>query len=254
MILIRRTIPFFLGALCALLLYATTVWTGAVAFLTIVTAGVAGALVGGLSGYGKDLEGWWHVALTPVVFVVSCATFLLFMEPLWVAIALPMIAGAFLFFFGEHLFRFIHTPSLYQPYALEHTSLVLHIASIYFLSTTFFGLQTFLQTPVWLLALFFFLVATALTYETLWVSKIRDASALKVALILGLVFTEFFVSFSLLPTSFFVNAAVTSVLFYTIIGMMRASLLQKLSRGVLRRYLLVGCVLSLLLLLTAQWI
>ena len=36
--------------------------------------------------------------------------------------------------------------------------------------------------------------------------------------------------------------------------MMRASLLQKLSRGVLRRYLLLGVGLSLLLLLTAQWI
>ncbi len=254
MILLRRTLPFLLGASGALLFWSTSVWTQAAAFLTLCAAAAVALCVGALSGYGRDLEGWWHVALTPVIFVVGCATFLLFMEAPWVSIALPVLAGIFLFFFGEHLFRFIHVPSLYQPYALEHTSLVLHIASIYFLSNTFFGLQTFLQTPVWLLAIFFLMLSAALIYETLWVSKIRDKTALYVALALGLIQTEFFVAFALLPTSFFVNAAVMAVLFYTVIGMMRASLLQKLSRGVLRRYLLLGVGLSLLLLLTAQWI
>jgi len=57
-----------------------------------------------------------------------------------------------------------------------------------------------------------------------------------------------------LPVSFFVGGAVVATIFYVLLGMVRASSLQKLSDTVLRRYLLTGVVLLLILLLTAQWV
>ena len=251
MILLRRTLPFLLGASGALLLWSMSVWTQAAAFLTLCAAAAVALCVGALSGYGRDLEGWWHVALTSVIFVVGCATFLLFMEAPWVSIALPVLAGIFLFFFGEHLFRFIHVPSLYQPYALEHTSLVLHIASIYFLKHLLRSANFSADARV-VAGHFFLMLSAALIYERYGLAKrdkmactwrLRSAHSNRILCCLRAS------AHQLLCERGCDGGAV-----YTVIGMMRASLLQKLSRGVLRRYLLLGVGLSLLLLLTAQWI
>ena len=254
MIIITRIVPFLVGILAAVLLFSLSVWPAAIPFLTLLAASVVAAGVGRLAGYGRDLEGWWHVAITPVVFVVATALFLLFIETPVFYWIIPGVAGLFLFFFCEHLFRFVHLPGLYQPYALEHTSLVLHAGSMYFLATTFFGLQMFLQAPVWLLAVIFVFVSAALVYETLWVSKIRDTFALKAAGVLGLVLGQAFLVFAILPISFLVSGTSIAILFYVLLGMLRASSLQKLSGVVLKRYLLTGGALLTLILLTAQWV
>ncbi|HJN85473.1 MAG TPA: hypothetical protein QF873_04140 [Patescibacteria group bacterium] len=254
MLLVVRTIPFLLGVVTAGLLLLISVWPSLVLLLSILT--VVGVIygIGHLTGFGKDLEGWWHVAVTPVLFVISTIAFMLFVESQILILVLPIAAGAFTFFFAEHLFRFVHLPSLYQPYALEHTSLVLHVASMFFLSTAFYGLQTFLQIPVWLLAIFFFAFSAMMVYETLWVSKIKDTKAVRVAVIGGLMFTELFVVFSFLPTSFFVNAAASTLVFYVFLGIMRASFLQRLSKVVLKRYAMLGIFMLILLFVTARWV
>ncbi|PIR47347.1 hypothetical protein COV06_03945 [Candidatus Uhrbacteria bacterium CG10_big_fil_rev_8_21_14_0_10_50_16] len=254
MILITRMVPFVNGLIAAGLLYSLSYWPSAIPFLTLSVACLVAVGIGRLAGFGKDLEGWWHVAITPVAFVVSAALFMLFLEPTYLLLLIPMVVGLFVFFFSEHLFRFVHLPGLYQPYALENTSLVLHVSTMYFLTTTFFGLQMFLQTPIWLLVIAFLFVAGALVYETLWVSKIRDVFAIRAAGVLGLILGETFLVVALLPVSFFVGGAVVATIFYVLLGMVRASSLQKLSDTVLRRYLLTGVVLLLILLLTAQWV
>lgn len=254
MILITRTVPFLIGVLTAVLLYGLSLWPSAIPFLTLLTAFLVALGIGRLAGFGKDLEGWWHVAMTPVAFVIATALFLLFIEVDILLMVIPVLAGLFLFFFSEHLFRFVHLPGLYQPYALEHTSLVLHAATMYFLATTFFGLQIFLQAPVWLLAIAFVFVSGALVYETLWVSKIRDTFALRAAGVLGLVLGEVFLVFALQPISFFVSGAALAIIFYVLLGMVRASSLQKLSDTVLKRYLVTGAALLFIVLVSAQWV
>lgn len=254
MILVTRTIPFLLGAAAAGLLSALFVWPTSIWAIVSLAALVVTLGIGRLAGFGMDLEGWWHVALTPVAFVISMALFLLFVESALLQVLIPLFGGLFVFFFSEHLFRFVHLPGLYQPYALEHTSLVLHVTTMYFLATTFFGLQIFLQAQVWLLALAFVCVSAALVYETLWVSKIRDGFALRAAGVLGLVLGEVFLAIALLPISFLVSGALMAIVFYVLLGMVRAASLQKLSAIVLRRYLISGAALLLLILLTAQWV
>lgn len=254
MIIVVRLIPFLIGISTAVLLWGASVWPDYILLISLfaVLAVIYG--IGKLTGFGKDLDGWWHVAVTPVLFVISAVSFMLFVESPWLLLALPIATGVFTFFFSEHLFRFVHLPSLYQPYALEHTSLVLHVASMFFLSTAFYGLQTFLQTQIWLLAIFFFGFSGIMVYETLWVSKIRDSKAVRTAVIGGVMLTELFVVFSFLPTSFFVNAAASTLVFYVFLGIMRASFLQRLSKVMLKRYAVTGTVLLILLFITARWV
>ena len=81
MILITRMVPFVNGLIAAGLLYSLSYWPSAIPFLTLSVACLVAVGIGRLAGFGKDLEGWWHVAITPVAFVVSAALFMLFLEP-----------------------------------------------------------------------------------------------------------------------------------------------------------------------------
>jgi hypothetical protein len=58
----------------------------------------------------------------------------------------------------------------------------------------------------------------------------------------------------MLPTSFLSNAAGFTVILYAFLGIFRAKALDKLSKKVLSRYLLVSSVLITLIFLTARWI
>lgn len=254
MIIFSRTIPFLVGLLVALGLVLLPGWSSGYAWIAIALIAALVFATGSLAGWGRDLERWGHVAITPLGFLVSLLLFLLFLELAWLMILVGLVSALFLFLYFEHLFRFIHLPGTYQPYALEHSSLVLHIASMYFLAVAFYGAQTFLQVPAWMLAVVFAVVSGLLVYETLWVGKLRDTHAVHVAMVGSVVLGEIFLVLSLLPTSFYVNAAAIALMFYMLLGLLRADLLKKLTTLVLRRYVLLGGVLLLVIFLTARWV
>ena len=254
MILFARTLPIIggltsLAALILLLIFPSN-------WLLFLLVGVFSIfyVTGSLAGWGGDLERWGHVVMTPAAFFISALTYLLLQESQIVMFVAAGLTALFLALFWEHVFRFVHLPGTYQPYSLEQTSLVLHFISVFFLAEVFYGLNTFLQVPIWLLTIVAAVVAGIFVYETLWMSKLRDKLSIRVAAIGALLFAELFWALSLLPTSFKVNAAVLAVLFYVFLGLVRASLLQRLTQEVLRRYVLIGGGLIFLLFVTAQWI
>jgi hypothetical protein len=254
MILIKRTLPAIIGVitflgLLAIATWQTQVWMWLLGVLLVSILGL-----GSLAGWGADLERWGLIAVTPALFLSSSVAFMLFIETQWLLIVIAVIVAVFVGLFLEHVFRFVHVPGIYQPYALEHTSIVLHIASIYFFTTMFYGLHTFLLTPVWLISLIFFLLAALFVYETLWVSKVASKTASHIALLGALVLTQLFAAVAFMPTSFFVNAAIVSVGFYVFLGVIRTSLLQRLSGVALRRYTIAGGLFLLVILFSAKWI
>lgn len=254
MILFKRTLPILTGCLTFLGLFLISWWQVHIWILLALTVLVVVLGLGMLAGWGADLERWGIIAITPVLFVVAAVAFMLFVQETWLLVVISAVTALFIALFLEHVFRFIFAPGLYQPYALEHTSIVLHIASVYFFTTMFYGLNTFLHVPIWLLALIFFVLAMAYVYETLWVSKIPSATCAHMALLGGWLLVQLFVAISFLPTSFFVNAALISVVFYVFLGVVRARLLQRLSDEVTRRYAFSGAALFALILVTAQWV
>ncbi len=254
MILVKRTLPAIVGVLTFLGLFAiatlqTNVWLWFGVVLLVAILGL-----GSLCGWGADLERWGLIAVTPALFISSGFAFMLFVEPQWLLVLIAIGVAIFVGLFLEHVFRFVYVPGIYQPYAIEHTSIVLHIVSIYFFSTMFYGLHTFLLTPVWIIASVFFLLSALFVYETLWVSKVASTTASHIALLGALVLTQLFVATAFLPTSFFVNAAIVAVAFYVFLGVIRASLLQRLSGVALKRYTIAGGIFLIVILLSAKWI
>ncbi|HBK33893.1 TPA: hypothetical protein DEP34_02555 [Candidatus Uhrbacteria bacterium] len=192
--------------------------------------------------------------LTPVLFFTSSLGAFLFLESFWSQMALGVATAVCLFFFTEQVFYYLHLPVRYQAYTIEHLSLVLHVLALYFYASIGFGLQLFLQIPLWLIAPAILLLIVYMLAATFWVSKIEHILVRSTVITGAVLMTELFIALSWLPSGFYVNAALFTVCFYLFLGLTRAHFFENLSQAFLRRYLLVSCGLLVMIVGTAQWV
>lgn len=197
---------------------------------------------------------FWVFFGTPMFFVLSSVFFFLFLEDDISKIALGLFVTFGAWLYAENIFAFYHLPSSYQPYALEYLSLVMYVASAFFFTSGSYGAQLFLLLPVWVPAIAVFWAVLFATVGVFWVSKVAQDQSVLFALSGAALLTEVYMMLALLPTSFIVNAAAFSVFLYLYLGLSRAHVLDKLSKQVLQRYLAVGAVLLLAILITAKWV
>jgi hypothetical protein len=199
---------------------------------------------------------FWVFLGVPMFMVASSVFFFLFLESdagKWL-LALSVIASVGLY--AENLFTFYHLPGAYQAYSLEYLSLVIAIASGFFFTAGANGAHLFLRdiVPLWIPSIIVFIASFLSTLAMFWVSKVGFETGRRYALGGAILMTELFVVLSFLPTSFVTNAAAYAVFFYVYLGLMRANVLEKLSKKVVRRYLLTASVLLVFIFVSAQWL
>ncbi|MBI4256483.1 hypothetical protein HY626_00310 [Candidatus Uhrbacteria bacterium] len=254
MILVYRLSSFFVASVAVvgfLALLFTRVHPFAIMVLTSLVCALALAR---LLGWHIGTFQFWHLLGTPLLLLVSSFGPFLLLENQFSKFGLAVLVVVFLFLFVEHVFSFIHLPMAYQPFTLEYLSGLLHIISVFFLSVLGFGLSLFLQTPLWMLSLVFFLILFFIVYGTLWAGKVDPSRARPYAFAGAVLTTELFAALTFLPTGFYTNAALLALGVYVFLGLSRAHALHKLSKEVLRRYLIVFIVLTLVITLTSQWV
>ncbi len=224
------------------------------ALVILLTALFAGLLLARLLGWHVRTFQFWHLLGTPLLLLLSSFGSFFLLESATIKGALSLFVVVLLFLFVEQVFSFVHLPVAYQPFTLEYLTGLLHMLSVFFLSVLGFGLSLFLQTPLWLLSLVFFCILFFIVYGTLWVGKVEPARAKPYAFAGAVLTTELFASLSYLPTGFYSNAAFLALGVYVFLGLSRAHALHKLSKEVLRRYLLVCAALAILIATTSQWV
>lgn len=255
MILLHRITPFLIGI-------ATALGFAAVLMLGLHPLWVMGATLAAVALLYARLVGvaprsfqFWMLFGTPLLFLATSFGLLLFLEQPLSQFALAAFVAVFVFFFAEHVFSYVHVPVNYETYAIEHMSLVMNVASVFFVSVVGFGTRVFLTAfaPLWLLGPLFFAVSLFVIFGTLWASKVDVRHARLYALCGALLVTEFFLAVTYLPTGFYTNAALIALTAYLFLGLTRAHFLETLSPKVVRRYVLTSAVLLIAVLGTSQW-
>lgn len=199
---------------------------------------------------------FWVFLGVPVFMIASAAFFFLFLESdtgKWL-LAISVISAVSLY--AENLFTFYHLPSAYQAYSLEYLSLTVSLASGFFFTAGANGAHLFLRdiVPLWIPSIIVFIATFLSTLAMFWVSKVGLETNRRYALGGAIFMTELFVVLSFLPTSFVTNAAAYTVFLYVYLGLMRANVLEKLSKKVVRRYAVTASVLLVFIFISAQWL
>lgn len=253
MILIHRITPFFIACSVVVGFILLTLFPSH-PFLTILPALLfVGLLLGRLVGWKFRAFSFWAFVGTPMLFVASSFFFVLFLGDGLHRGAVMLVAALFTFFYAEHLFSYIRTPSTYMPYALEHLTMLLSVMTVFLGVSAAFGLRMFLQAPISLLSAGVFALISFLAYATFWTSKVEHKRGLAFGMGGALILTELFAALSFLPTTFFVNATAIALGAYLFLGVSRAHFVQTLSRKTISWYAAVCAVLFVFIAGTAQW-
>lgn len=255
MILLHRITPFLIGLSSALGFATILVLRLNPLAIMAISALVVALLFARLVGFHPRAFQFWMLVGTPSLFLISSFGLLLFMEDFTAQVALAVVVSLFVFFFAEHVFSYVHLPANYETYAIEHLSLVLNVASVFFVSVVAFGTRIFLTAyaPLWLLSALFFVVSLFVIFGTLWASKVDVAQARLYAVCGALLVTEIFLTVTYLPTGFYTNAALIALTAYLFLGLTRARFVESLSKSTVRRYVATGMLLLVTILGTARW-
>jgi hypothetical protein len=196
---------------------------------------------------------FFNFLIAPLIFFLSSFSFLLFVENALVY-RIAAIGSAFLLFlFLDQVLNYFYFSFKYQPYTLESFSFYTNIFAVFFLSTSLFSALIFLHYNRFLIAAIGLLFIGLMAYQIFWVNKISWAKSHLFVFIIPLCLTELFLAISYLPTSFFVNAFLISILFYLMIGLSRQFLLETINRKNVIYYLSISAAAIVAILATAQW-
>lgn len=254
MILLKRLIPIITPIIIFAAMEMLFLWPSLIYFFIVGMILVLGLATWQIIGKGLvHTEARWFYLLTPISFLVSGIIFILFLEQAWVKHTLALALSFFLGVFLENIFSYIYRHEKYQANSLENISNYLNLTSVFFLNASLFGFALFLSLPLWELSLISLVISFILTFQTIWINKIRPAAAWLHIIVICLILFEVFWTLSFLPTAFYVNGLVMTAAFYFTNNLTRLNLTGRLSKTLLVRYCVLCAIILLVVLLTAKW-
>lgn len=201
-------------------------------------------------------KAWWNIIILPIVFSNSLVVYsVLLPKASWILFqALLLLNVAFLFFYFRAIYLYLILPSAEKKIGLENISLYGNFLSFFFISSAIYGLQSFLNTPIWLLILVFLALSCLLIYQVFWSNKIGIKEGAVCMLVCCLVLTELAWSIFYLPFNFNVSGFILAIYCYILIGLARAYLQHRLNYRTVKLYLGLGLFSILAILFTARWL
>ena len=199
----------------------------------------------------KEIE-WWNLLILPSLFYVGLALFSAMITNRAIIQALFIVKLFFIYFYFRSLYYILNTDRQ-TLYSLDNMSAYGNFLTFYFIASSIYGLQSFLNLSVWLLMIFLLLAIWLIVYQAAWVNKVVFRVAFFYILVISLVLVELAWSISFLPLSFYILGLIMAVCYYMIIGLVRFYLREKLDKNTIKLYLIFGFSSILLVLLTASW-
>ncbi len=198
-------------------------------------------------------KNWWNFLILPMLFTTGLAAYsVLFASNLFVQL-LFIVNLVFLYFYLKIIYYYLVQTNLYKNLSLENISSFGNLLAFFFISSVIYGLQSFLNAPIWFLAVIAAATAALIIYQTVWANGAAARSAVIYVLIGSLILVELAWAMSFLPLNFNAAGLILTICYYMLIGMIKHHLLDNLEKRTIKLYLSLGIGSILIILLTARW-
>ncbi len=202
----------------------------------------------------SDISGsWWNFLILPALLTTGLAAYSVLFANNFIVQLLFAFNAIFLYFYLKIIYYYLIQTKSYKNLSLENISSFGNLLIFFFVSSVVYGLQSFLNIPVWPLAIIVAVVAALIVYQMIWVNKIEAKSAFIYVLIGSLILVEFAWAMSFLPFNFNAAGLILTICYYMLAGLTRHHLLDNLQKRIVKLYLSLGFGSILLILLTTRW-
>ena len=196
---------------------------------------------------------FWNFLISPLIFILAGWLFTIFLDNNRGRSLVLLAIIFFYWLFFEVVYHYLYRRPRYQAHSLGNISSYLNTLSIFLLTSGFFNLVIFLEFPFWPLAVILPMVVGLLTHQLLWANEIPIATSRPYSLIISFIITELYLAIILLPTSVYVNGFILTVGYYIMSGLAKNWLLSIRDKSVFARYLTIGFILFIIILVSAKW-
>lgn len=200
-----------------------------------------------------NIKNWWDYCILPVFFISSLAiyTSLLIND---ILIQVLFIANfLFIFYYFKNLYFYFGKQAKYR-YIIQNFSSYGNFLIVFFLAAVIFGLQAFLDVPLWLLIGIFTVVMLLVIYEVLVTNEIEIRPRLHFIFLLTLLMAEFAGAVYFFPFNYNVLGLIVAICYYISIGIIKFHLKNSLNPQAIKLYLTAGIASIVVVLLTTQWL
>lgn len=201
----------------------------------------------------KFNKNFWHFLILPLLTTISAWLCLMFISNVVYFHLVSVGVGLLLYFLINQYYLYFYVPFKYQPYSLESLSLYVSIIAGLFFAIACFGSLILLQIPKYWLVLALVIFFALLTYQYFWINKYTWNKNWPFVLVIVLILVETFGAVSYLPTGYFVNSLMLSVVYYLTISLSKLSLSENLSRKKVLEFLIVSGLCLAFVLISARW-
>lgn len=226
------------------LIYAVAVAMNLLIFFTVWRLGVASQV---------DRQ-WWNYLILPAVMSTAVTAYSVFLNSRPLIQLLFILDSVFLYFYLRHIYYYLLEPGSYEAFSIENISSYISWFSFFFLAAAVYGLESFLNFPIFQLALIILAAAALINYQIIWVNKIELKKALPYLLVSCLILAELGWSIFFLPFNYNISGLLLAICFYVTSGLVKNHLLDKLDLSKVKIYLILGLASLFLILFTARWI
>lgn len=197
---------------------------------------------------------WWNFLILPALMSSMVMAYSIFLNNKILIQFLFITDIIFLYFYLRCVYYYLIYPQAYELFSIENISSYGDWLTFFLLTATVYGLQSFLDLPIWLLEIAMLFVIILIVYQTIWVNKIDFKKGLPYLLICCLILIELSWSISFLPFNYNILGLILAICYYILIGLVKNHLLDKLDKKAIKTYLTIGLTCLFLILFTAQWL
>lgn len=197
---------------------------------------------------------WWNFFILPAVFSTSLIAYSTLLRHSSLVQALFFLNIVILYFYLRSSYYYFLRPSAYKVSAIENISSYGNFIAFFLLASTIYGLQSFIDAPLWLLMLILAAASILIIYQVVWANKVKRQNKIIYVFIGCLILVELGWSISFLPLNYNVAGLTLAICYYMLIGMIRFHLLDKLDIKRIKLYIGFGLASILIILLTSRWL
>ncbi len=191
---------------------------------------------------------FWSFSILPLLFSSSLGIYSLLVVSHVIIQLLFVLNLGFTFFYLKNIYRGE------QPDFLENISSYGNLLTVFFIFAGIYGLEEFQGWPIWILILGLAALLVIVVYQILWANRIKAQNILAYIFLITLLLVQLAWAIYYLPFNYNTLGLIATIFFYLIIGFIKLSLADKLTRRNLKLYLGSGIVFLLLVFLTAKWL
>ncbi|MCX7778945.1 MAG: hypothetical protein N2259_01745 [Patescibacteria group bacterium] len=253
--IIKRFIPLFTSFLVFVFLLSATFLFPSWIFFLFLSLAIFSSLLLNLFLIKENLKNFWFFLIILFLLETSAVLFLIFIQqPIFKTIFILFLTF-FVWLFLEAIFRFLYRPRVYIPYSLENISLTLTLLIIFWFYSSFFALKTFFNLSLPILLSLVFLINLLIIYFIFRQTKVSLEKKILIyySFFPNLIVLELFYAFLFLPTTFYINGLVLTILFFLMINFLKENLSTLLTERTIKKYLALASFLLILTLILAKW-